>query len=101
MRYSNSSESGLSSLSLNESIGMESIDEDSNFVVKRGNLLIINNIWFEGMFGARNGSKAESDKMKALFESFGFDVEVECNCSTDEIRNLIRRKACNSQMSMY
>jgi len=101
MSSSNSSESGISSLSQNESIGMDSIDEESNFVIKRGHLLIINNIWFEGMFGARNGSKAESDKMKALFESFGFDVDVECNCSTDKIRNLLRRKANNYQMKEY
>ena len=99
LRSSDSSDSAVSSMSSTDSMRSRSIDED--FVIKKGYLLIINNIWFEGCFHVRSGSKAESDKMKKLFESFGFDVEVEYNQSALDTKNLLKKKTADCFSSKY
>jgi len=99
LRSSDSSDSAVSSMSSTDSMRSRSIDED--FVIKKGYLLIINNIWFEGCFHVRSGSKAESDKMKKLFESFGFDVEVEYNQSALDTKKLLKKKTADCFSTVY
>ena len=101
LRPSDSSDSAVSSMSSTDGSRSRSIDEEFHFVIKKGYLLIINNVWFAGFLNVRSGSSAESDKMKKLFESFGFDVEVEYNKSALETKNLLKKKTDDCFSSTY
>ena len=96
MDSSESSESGYRSQS-----SVDSLEEEHHFVIKKGYLLIINNVRFRGMFFPRNGTKAEGENMQEFFKSFGFDVDIEYQCTAEGIRNLLTEKTSSHLLGMY
>ena len=94
MNPSGSADSGYSSQT-------DSFEEEPHFVIEKGYMLIINNVRFDGMLFPRNGTKAEGEHMQEFFKSFGFDVDVEYECTADGIRHLINEKSNNHRLSMY
>lgn len=80
---------------------MSSFDEDSSYVIKRGYLLIINNVHFKLRAGPRNGTIAEGEAVQAMFKSFGFDVRTEYNLTARDIKEILRQTASNPDMGKY
>ena len=72
--------------------------DEIDFHVKKGFLYIINNIWFDGSLHPRNGAGEEGNKMKKLFESFGFEVEQRINASRDDINDSLKYLATTGKL---
>ena len=60
------------------------------YKVKKGYLLLIVNVWFDGRLAPRNGAAEEGENVKKLFETFGFYVYCLYNVKRDEIRESIQ-----------
>ncbi len=74
---------------------------DLAYRVKRGYMVIFNNVWFSNNAPTRNGAGEEGNDMKELFERLGFTVEKRVNQTKNEMVDFLKVLSQEDSLSKF